>query len=161
MGVWGPKGLPEDVLEKLDSAFGKGVEEPSFVAKIGLLVLPPGDVLVLDGYDDNGCGREALGLVHCEDIDLSFLDFGINVDIPRFEGREERLNRFGLRLDGQVDTGGKDGLIGEPRVSEIVLLISSPRVSREGSTTLRGYNLPTMVWISLAAAARRAPNFGS
>jgi tripartite-type tricarboxylate transporter receptor subunit TctC len=30
-GVWGPKGLPNYVLEKLDDAFAKGVKDPNFI----------------------------------------------------------------------------------------------------------------------------------
>jgi tripartite-type tricarboxylate transporter receptor subunit TctC len=30
-GIWGPKGLPNYVLEKLDDAFAKGVKDPNFI----------------------------------------------------------------------------------------------------------------------------------
>jgi tripartite-type tricarboxylate transporter receptor subunit TctC len=31
MGVWGPKGIPEYVLEKLEAAFARGVKDPKFI----------------------------------------------------------------------------------------------------------------------------------
>lgn len=40
MGVWGPKGLPTYVSEKLDDAFAKGVRDPNFVNLANRLYTP-------------------------------------------------------------------------------------------------------------------------
>jgi tripartite-type tricarboxylate transporter receptor subunit TctC len=39
-GVWGPKGIPEYVLEKLDDAFAKAVKDPSFVDVMNRMYTP-------------------------------------------------------------------------------------------------------------------------
>ena len=40
MGVWGPKGLPNYVLEKLDDAFAKGVKDPNFINVMNRIYYP-------------------------------------------------------------------------------------------------------------------------
>ena len=40
MGVWGPKDLPNYVLEKLDDAFSKGVKDPSFIDVMNRMYMP-------------------------------------------------------------------------------------------------------------------------
>jgi len=40
MGVWGPKGLPDHVLSKLDDAFARGVNDPSFVNIMNKMAMP-------------------------------------------------------------------------------------------------------------------------
>jgi tripartite-type tricarboxylate transporter receptor subunit TctC len=40
MGVWGPKGMPKYVLDKLDDAFAKGVKDPSFVNIMNRMSMP-------------------------------------------------------------------------------------------------------------------------
>jgi tripartite-type tricarboxylate transporter receptor subunit TctC len=40
MGVWGPKGLPDYVLEKLDDAFAKGVKDPAFLNLMNKMNMP-------------------------------------------------------------------------------------------------------------------------
>lgn len=40
IGVWGPKGLPPYVLEKLDDAFSKGVKDTNFTAVLKRLSMP-------------------------------------------------------------------------------------------------------------------------
>ena len=40
MGVWGPKGIPEYVLEKLDDAFAKAVKEPYFINVMNRMYTP-------------------------------------------------------------------------------------------------------------------------
>ncbi len=40
MGVWGPKGLPNYVLEKLDDAFAKGVKDPMFIDSMKKMYMP-------------------------------------------------------------------------------------------------------------------------
>jgi len=40
MGVWGPKGLPNYVLEKLDEAFAKGVKDPNFIDVMNRMCTP-------------------------------------------------------------------------------------------------------------------------
>ena len=39
-GVWGPKGLPDYVLKKLDDAFAKAVKDPDFVNVMNQMYLP-------------------------------------------------------------------------------------------------------------------------
>jgi tripartite-type tricarboxylate transporter receptor subunit TctC len=39
-GVWGPKGIPEDVLKKLDDAFAKAVVDPEFVKIMDSMLMP-------------------------------------------------------------------------------------------------------------------------
>jgi tripartite-type tricarboxylate transporter receptor subunit TctC len=39
-GVWGPKGIPEDVLKKLDDAFAKAVVDPEFVKVMDAMLMP-------------------------------------------------------------------------------------------------------------------------
>jgi tripartite-type tricarboxylate transporter receptor subunit TctC len=40
MGVWGPHGLPNYVLEKLDDAFAKGVKDPNFIDVMNRMYTP-------------------------------------------------------------------------------------------------------------------------
>ena len=40
MGVFGPKGMPEPVLKRLDDAFAKGVKEPNFVKVMNQMYMP-------------------------------------------------------------------------------------------------------------------------
>ena len=40
MGVWGPRGLRDDVLSKLNDAFAKGVKDPSFVSIMNKMSMP-------------------------------------------------------------------------------------------------------------------------
>jgi len=40
LGVWGPKGLPEYVVKKLDDAFTKAVEDPRFVEVMNRMYMP-------------------------------------------------------------------------------------------------------------------------
>jgi len=40
MGVWGPKGLPNHVLERLDEAFAKGVKDSNFIDVMNLMYTP-------------------------------------------------------------------------------------------------------------------------
>lgn len=40
MGAWGPKGLPNYVLTKLDDAFAKGVKDPSFINIMNRMSMP-------------------------------------------------------------------------------------------------------------------------
>jgi tripartite-type tricarboxylate transporter receptor subunit TctC len=40
MGVWGPKGLPDNVLSKLDDAFAKGVRDPGFINIMNKMSMP-------------------------------------------------------------------------------------------------------------------------
>ena len=40
MGVWGPSGLPQYVLEKLDDAFAKGVRDPNFTTVMNRMGMP-------------------------------------------------------------------------------------------------------------------------
>lgn len=50
MGVWGPSGLPQYVLEKLDDAFAKGVRDPNFVTVMNRMSMP---VVYLDRKELN------------------------------------------------------------------------------------------------------------
>jgi len=40
MGVWGPSGLPQSVLEKLDNAFSKGIRDPNFITVMNRISMP-------------------------------------------------------------------------------------------------------------------------
>jgi tripartite-type tricarboxylate transporter receptor subunit TctC len=40
MGVWGPRGLPNTVLDKLDDAFAKGVKDPNFINIMNRMSMP-------------------------------------------------------------------------------------------------------------------------
>lgn len=40
MGIWGPKGLPNYVLEKLEDAFAKGVKDPNYINVMSRLYYP-------------------------------------------------------------------------------------------------------------------------
>jgi tripartite-type tricarboxylate transporter receptor subunit TctC len=40
VGIFGPKGLPENVIQKLEDAFGKGVKEPHFVDVLKKIYMP-------------------------------------------------------------------------------------------------------------------------
>ena len=40
MGVFGPKGIPEYVLRKLDDAFAKAVKDPNFVNVMNRMYTP-------------------------------------------------------------------------------------------------------------------------
>jgi tripartite-type tricarboxylate transporter receptor subunit TctC len=40
MGIWGPKGLPQYVLDKLEPAFAKGVKDPGFATVMSRMYMP-------------------------------------------------------------------------------------------------------------------------
>jgi len=40
VGIWGPKGIPEDRLNKLENAFSEGIKDPGFIELMDRMNLP-------------------------------------------------------------------------------------------------------------------------
>jgi len=56
-GIWGPKGMPEHVLKKLDDAFAKAAKDPDFVKVMASMSMP---VVYMNHEEINNYARENL-----------------------------------------------------------------------------------------------------